>query len=312
MQNILEFNSTFLNDTILSNVSQIDTYKSIRRTYASEKIFSDLVPKVNTKFKLGDSISQQQKAFFDHYGFLHFKNVFEKADIQTIKKELKAAHLKLINQQKTQINGVPLKFGYGLDSELLIQRLPFSSNHSLTLQKLVRSEAIQKLLSVFPNSRIGENEKDGVVANHYVNKVGSTFKGMGWHTDSLRDIFYFQQPKPMLNVGIHLDDSPAYFGGLRLVPGTHKQNIWNALFYKPYFINHTPDKNEIAVETEEGDLTIHDGRLWHRAQAPTAGAKGERRVIYFPILTGKLQLKNENSPTPIYLKLMKNIKPFKK
>lgn len=266
---------------------------------------------VNTKFKLGNAITAEQKAFFDKYGFIHFKNVFHKDDIQKIKTELKEAHQQIISEEKLKINGVPLKYGYGLDGNLLIQRLPFSSRYSATLKKLVNGEAVKKLLAVFPNSRIGENEKDGVVSNHYVNKGGSNFKGMGWHTDGLRDIFYLQKPKPMLNVGIHLDDSPAKFGGLRLIPGTHNQSIWGMLFAKPYFVNHTPDANEIAVETEEGDLTIHDGRLWHRAQAPQAGAKGERRVIYFPILTGKYQPKTEESKTPFYLRFMKNTNPFK-
>jgi phytanoyl-CoA hydroxylase len=274
---------------------------------------SELVPQidVNTKFKLGSVITDKQKAFFDTRGFIHFKNVFSKEEIKQVKKELGEANQKVVSEKRLKINGVPLKFGYGLAGELLVQRLPFSSTYSSTLKRLVNSNAVQTLLSVFPNSRIGETEKDGVVSNHYVNKGGSNFKGMGWHTDALRDVFYLQKPKAMLNVGIHLDDSPAHFGGLRLIPGTHNQSIWNTLFKKAYFVSHTPDKNEIAVETEEGDLTIHDGRLWHRAQAPAPGTKGERRVVYFPIITGKYQPKNENSPTPIYLKLMKNINPFK-
>ncbi len=267
---------------------------------------------VTTKFRLSAKITHEQKAFFDKYGFIHFKNVFTKDEIKKIKSELDRVRQQLIDEQRLKINGVPLKFGYGLEGQLLIQRLPFASKFSPYISQQVNRPEIQTLLSLVENSRIGEGEKDGVVSNHYVNKGGSNFKGMGWHTDGLRDIFYLQKPKPMLNVGIHLDDSPAHYGGLRIIPGTHNQSIWSMIFRKPYFINHTPDKNEIAVETEEGDLTIHDGRLWHRAQAPNPNARGERRVIYFPIITGKSQVKDENSSTPVYLKLMKNINPFKK
>lgn len=276
-----------------------------------EKISTFWAVDINTKFKLASKITQEQEAFFNKYGFIHFKNVFTKEEVQEIKAEQDRVRAELIAQERLKVNGVPLKFGYGLSGELLIQRLPFSSKYSKYISKQVNRPEIQTLLSLVKNGRIGEGEKDGVVSNHYVNKGGSNFKGMGWHTDGLRDIFYLQKPKPMLNVGIHLDDSPAHYGGLRIIPGTHTQGIWSTIFAKPYFINHTPDKKEIAVETEEGDLTIHDGRLWHRAQAPNPNAKGERRVIYFPILSGKIQLKNENSKTPPYLRLMKNINPFK-
>ena len=36
------------------------------------------------------------------------------------------------------------------------------------------------------------------------------------------------------------------------------------MFRKPYFISHKPHKHEVAVETLPGDMTVHDGRLWHR------------------------------------------------
>lgn len=271
-----------------------------------------LTPDINTKFKIGDHITATQSEFFHKHGFIHFKNVFSKEETQEIKKELQLVQKQLIAEKRTELNGVPLKYGYGLEGELLIQRLPFSSLFSKYLSKQINRKEVQTLLSLVPNSRIGETEKDGVVSNHYVNKENSSFKRMGWHTDALRDIFYLQKVRPMLNVGIHLDDSPAEFGGLRLVPGTHNQSVWGMLFGKPYFVNHTPDKNEIAVETEEGDLTIHDGRLWHRAEAPSAKAKGYRRVIYFPIITGPFKPKNEQSSKPFYLNFMKTINPFKK
>ncbi|MEC9073064.1 MAG: hypothetical protein VX938_11810, partial [Myxococcota bacterium] len=62
---------------------------------------------------------------------------------------------------------------------------------------------------------------------------------------------------------------------------------------------HKPDPQEICVETEPGDLTIHDGRLWHRvARSQTPGAV--RRSMYVPYLTGPVEPKNEESSTPGY------------
>jgi hypothetical protein len=81
---------------------------------------------------------------------------------------------------------------------------------------------------------------------------------------------------------------------------------------KPYFIYNRPDPREVAVETTMGDVTIHDGRMWHRADSPTQKIQGHRRVMYFPILTGRYAPKNAQSKAPIYLKLKRTINPYAK
>jgi phytanoyl-CoA hydroxylase len=130
---------------------------------------------------------------------------------------------------------------------------------------------------------------------------GSVYPRLGWHTDGLRDLFYLRKPKQMLNVGLHFDRITAEDGGLRLIPGTHKQGFMSFLFKKPYFISHAPDKNEIAVETEPGDLTVHDGRLWHRVQqSPHTGERSLRRSMYVPYLTDAYSPKGEAARTPVY------------
>ena len=70
-------------------------------------------------------------------------------------------------------------------------------------------------------------------------------------------------------------------GGLRLLPGTHHDSFLMMAFRKPYFVAHKPDKNEVAVETWPGDLTVHDGRAWHRVQtSPHTGWKSLRHSLY--------------------------------
>jgi ectoine hydroxylase-related dioxygenase (phytanoyl-CoA dioxygenase family) len=124
---------------------------------------------------------------------------------------------------------------------------------------------------------------------------------MGWHTDCLRDVFYGKKIMPMLNVGIHLTDAKPGQGGLRILPGTHKQTIFGVLFKKPYFLDPRPDKNEVGLQTRAGDLTVHDGRLWHRvAQSTVMGEQSRRQVMYVPIISGAYGIKNEKSPTLIY------------
>ena len=60
------------------------------------------------------------------------------------------------------------------------------------------------------------------------------------------------------------------------------------IFSPPYFVSHKPHKAELAVETlpGPGDMTAHDGRLWHRvARIQKAGT--QRRSLFVPCMTGE-------------------------
>ena len=81
------------------------------------------------------------------------------------------------------------------------------------------------------------------------------------------------------------------------------------LFRKKYFLDNKADANEMAIVPNAGDLTIHDGRLWHRvAQSSVIGEESRRRVIYIPIIAGKYEPKNENSPTAFYQRFANLVK----
>ena len=199
------------------------------------------------------------------------------------------------------MNGVPIFWGR-IDGKRAVQRFAFSSLFSQTIRSLVhdpRFEPIRRLVG--EQARVGDDEKDGVVVNRFLNARGSVAPALGWHTDGLRDLFYGRMPLKMLNVGLHLDACPIENGGLRLIPGSHLQGFASMCLRKPYFVSHRPDDEEFAVETRPGDLTVHDGRLWHRvARSQRSGAASLRRSMYVPYLTGPYEPKNERSKTPAY------------
>src|SRR5579871_2352568 len=269
-------------------------------------------------FKLDNKLSQEQIAFFNKHCFIQFKNFINKETVLTLIREINRVQHFLLENNTRKINGIPLKFGKDINGEQLIQRIAFTSYYSKTLSDLLKDKRLDILLQLLGNynGRIGEHEKDGLVFNHYVNVDESNFKQLGWHTDSPRDLFLGSRILPMLNVGLHLDDCSFDNGGLRVLPGTHKQNLFRLLFRKKYFIDNSADKKEVGFDIEAGDLTIHDGRLWHRVQqSPLKGEKSRRRVIYFPIITGSYQPKHAESPTPFYhklgqLRLNKGLKPI--
>jgi phytanoyl-CoA hydroxylase len=118
---------------------------------------------------------------------------------------------------------------------------------------------------------------------------------------------------PMLNIGLHLDDCPFDNGGLRVIPGTHKQSLFGLFFRKKYYVDNSADKKEVGFNIEAGDLTINDGRLWHRVQqCPRQGEASRRRVMYIPMITGAYRPRSADSTTPFYHKVGTFIEAIKR
>ena len=259
------------------------------------------LPPLDTRFTLGPEITPVQAAFLDTHGFIVFARVASEDEIAQVDDSLRRIERLWIHEQRRSVNGVPIFWGR-IDGKPAVQRFAFSSLFSQTIRELVRDrrfEPIRRLIG--DKARVGDDEKDGVVVNRFLNAKGSVAPALGWHTDGLRDLFYGRMPQKMLNVGLHLDDCPLENGGLRLIPGSHLQGFASMCLRKPYFVSHKPDAEEFAVVTQPGDLTVHDGRLWHRvARSQRRGPASLRRSMYVPYLTGPYEPKNERSRTPAY------------
>jgi ectoine hydroxylase-related dioxygenase (phytanoyl-CoA dioxygenase family) len=255
------------------------------------------------EFNLGESLTKEQIDFFEKNGFIHFKNFISKEMVDILLRDAEKIQDEWVSQGYKMINGVPIKYGTDITGKTIVQRFAFLNQHSTVFADLLKDTRLKALFSLIgtEDCRIGETEKDGLVFNHYINTEESNYTQLGWHTDALRDVFQGQKILPMLNVGIHMDTSTTDNGGLRLIPGTHNQGLRTLLFKKFYFISHKPDKSEIGLNVEPGDLTVHDGRLWHRvARSPFVGEKSRRRVMYIPIITGKFKPRTENSKPLFY------------
>jgi phytanoyl-CoA hydroxylase len=259
---------------------------------------------LTTRFRLGDQVTDEQRAFLDRHGFLVFEQVITAEEIAMIGRELDRVEAAWRAEGRRWVRGIPVFWGRGPDGDEVVQRFAFTSTFSEPIRELVhdrRFAPIRDLVGDGQRARIGDEEADGVVVNRYYNVRGSASPRLGWHTDGLRDLFFGRLPKKMLNVGLHLDECAADNGGLRLIPGSHLQGWAGFVLKKPYFIDHRPDPEEICIETRAGDLTVHDGRLWHRvARSERQGEASQRRSMYVPYLTGTPAPKDENSPTPLY------------
>ncbi len=257
---------------------------------------------LTTRFSLGKELTSQQREFLKAHGFLVFAGVASPSEVKGILDELDRIEASWLKENRQSVFGIPLFAGKKADGTPLIQRFPFTSCFSDFIKNFVRDERFAPVRQLIGDTtRVGDQEKDGVVINRYLNVPGSVYPRLGWHTDGLRDLFYLKMPKQMLNVGLHFDRCRKGDGGLCLIPGSHTQGFWSMCFRKIYFLSHAPDPKEIFVETEPGDLTVHDGLLWHRVQvSPHTGEKSLRRSMYVPYLTDAFSPKGEGSSTPVY------------
>lgn len=263
-----------------------------------------------TRFRLDATISSVQQAFLDRHGYLVFDRVASAGEIDGILAEIDRVEAELLASGTRKVYGVPVWFGLDPDGKDFLYRMGFSSVHSPYLAAFVRDgrfEPVRRLIG--EDARIGDHEKDGVVFNRYVRAEGSLRPDLAWHTDALRDVFYNgKMPGPMLNIGLHFDRIRPEDGGLRLLPGSHTQGVWSTLFSKIHFVTSKADPREVAVETWPGDLTVHDGRMWHRVEgSPRTGWESLRRSMYVPYVCDSWAPKTENSPTPLYMRLFDTI-----
>jgi ectoine hydroxylase-related dioxygenase (phytanoyl-CoA dioxygenase family) len=262
------------------------------------------------EFKLECELTQEQIDFYDQHGVVVFRNFLSAMQVELCLSEAHRVEKLWLDEGREKVNGIPLKFGADEYGNKMIQRACFLSLFSEPLHDILEDKRLMALLVLMKPflGRISETEKDGLVFNHFIRSHNSAFTQMGWHTDSPRDIFLGQLIKPMLNVGIHLDDCPMENGGLRVIAGSHKQGTLKMLFAKKYFVDNDPDPREVGFDIHRGDLTVHNGRIWHRVQqSPNFGEKSRRRVMYIPIITGKYQPRAENSKTPLYHLFSKKI-----
>ena len=251
---------------------------------------------------LGAFLTQDQKDYFKRTGLIHFRNFIDRETVDLLWSACVEVQQEWITGAREKVNGTPVNWGVDVNGERIVQRFAFANQFSPVLARFLLDPRFNLLLELVGNgARLGVDEKDGLVVNHYVNSDSSKFTRMGWHTDSVRDLFMGKPVMPMLNVGIHLDDQDPRNGGLRLIPGSQEQGVWGMLTKKLSFFDHRADPREVAFEIKAGDLTVHDGRCWHRVERSTlVGTASRRRVMYIPIIAGAYEPRGADSPTPIY------------
>lgn len=260
------------------------------------------------KFELSGPLTKEQIDFYDAYGFLHFTRVLTDEEVSNVRKLIDEIHEHIIKNQITSTHGIPIKFNSDDMTSAIVHRLPFGHTFSPYLNDLLHREVFGYLLNLIKDYelRMAYQEKDGLVINKFLNTEHSAYKQMGWHTDVMRDIFMLRKALPMVNVGLYVTKSDETNGGLRVIPGSHKQSVFSMFTQKVQIIDTKYDENEFLIAANPGDLVLHDGRMWHRVgRSVYEDERSLRIVMYIPLITGKKEYRNHDSKMPIYHRLNK-------
>ena len=135
---------------------------------------------ITTRFQLGSSLTNEQRDFFEAHGFVHFERFVSLDEVERLRAGMTETSDRLVDEHRRAVNGIPIRYGSDIDGKSIVQRFAFTSQLSTPFGELMASPRFEPLKELIgKDCRIGENEKDGVVVNHWINTPGSRYKQLG-------------------------------------------------------------------------------------------------------------------------------------
>jgi hypothetical protein len=234
-------------------------------------------------------------------GWVRLPGVVSADELTGLHAALDAAADLMLAEGRTTVLGLPLLITELPDGTCRVGRMGYASHYVRAVESLVsetRFEPVRQLID--PNAVLAERCRMGVLYND-LHTVPQGASRMGWHTDGHKLLFRGRWPVQNLQVCLHLDDAPAEHGGVRVLPGTHTQGLWGLLTRKLLFADKSPDPAEVALSARAGDVTIYDGRLWHRTD-PGSVPGARRRQLWLKYLATPEPDRSEDTPASLFLK----------
>jgi hypothetical protein len=246
-------------------------------------------------------LTEGQRRKLDENGWVRLPGVVSPPELAAVCADLDQVTANFLYEGRDKVLGLPILTAELGDGRSVISRLGYASYYVPRVRELVhdqRFDGVRRLIA--PNAVLAERCRMGVIYNDLRGAPGASSQ-MGWHTDGHKLLIRGRWPIQNLQVCLHLDDAPQELGGVRVLPGTHTQGLWGLLFRKLLFVDKRPDPAEVALSANAGDVTIYDGRLWHRTD-PGSVVGSRRRQLWLKYLQVAEPDRNENSSASLFLK----------
>ena len=214
-----------------------------------------------------DAPMDELREFFRTMGYLHVRGVFSGDEVAFLGEEVERARA-----------GTTPGDGFSWWSETstgkqVVTRINHVERFSPALGEFAHDERLAWFARLAGDDlRVADDRLDGPMV--FI-KNADVVKGNGnlvWHVDD--GIGGHPVMCPLIQAGVQLDAANAANGQLFLLAGSHR--------YAKHWIawGEEADLPVVALDTEPGDLTLHDGDTMHSTPAPTSPDAGRRALYY--------------------------------
>ncbi|HBK18742.1 MAG: hypothetical protein EVA67_09590 [OM182 bacterium] len=217
---------------------------------------------------------------YDEFGYVLLKKIVPDAALREMTEQLTCAQTALIEGNLESRYGTELldEPGATVDGKAHRHYVINCTDLSPAAHAAAKHEALHDIAKVVLDSAdpwLNDYARFGVVFQDARADAGSKYSRIGWHADYNSD--EDGGAWPSFAFTIHIDGTSPANGFLRVVPGSHKLEIDKDEIGSWAF---NTVKGEVPVFAEQGDIILHDYKLWHAAARGTAdGVHGRRRHV---------------------------------
>jgi hypothetical protein len=217
-------------------------------------------------FELSDS-DALMRAFLETAGFLHVRAAFSSEEVAALGAEVDRVRDAL--EPGTGDCWWSLTEG----GDQVVTRINYLDRWSEAIKAACWDERVQRLGRLLGSQfRVCDDRLDGPMAFIKNSGVASGLGNLEWHQDD--GLGGHPVMCPLMQVGIQLDAANAENGQVWLLAGSHRHSK------HPLAWGEEGDNPVVQLVTEPGDVTVHNGDIYHTTPPPT-GHRAGRRVLYY-------------------------------
>lgn len=221
---------------------------------------------LHREYSIDDDLDEMRH-FFGLAGYLHLKGVFTRDEVERYGAEIERA------RERTTPDDPTSWWSVNADGDEVVTRINYLGRHSTLLADLAHDRRLRRCADIAGRDlQVCVDRLDGPMVFIKNSNVVKGNGDLGWHIDPT--LGGGPVICPFIQVGIQLDHANPANGQLLVLAGSHRYTKHNLAW------GDEDGLPLVAIETEPGDVTIHDAYALHTTPPPTGDDAG-RRVLYY-------------------------------